>query len=196
YTTLFRSRELHLELAFLGAGPLGENVQDQLRPVDDGQFQELLQVPGLCRGQLVVDDDQVRAQLPSESLGFAGFTHADVGGGQRPVEPLHNAPHHLPARAAHEFRQLVQPVVDADQQHSLARRGPGTRGHGFTPVVAWQRPTACRRRASAGGPALSRNAPFPPGDKGRLASRQTRLFVFYHTSGRPVTDWGGPPWLL
>ena len=51
--------QLHLGLAFLGAGVLGEDVEDHGGAVDGGAAQDLLQVAGLGRGQLVVEDHGV-----------------------------------------------------------------------------------------------------------------------------------------
>jgi hypothetical protein len=48
-------RELHLQLAFPRARAAREDVEDQLRAIDDLAFGLLLDLPQLRRGQLVVD---------------------------------------------------------------------------------------------------------------------------------------------
>jgi hypothetical protein len=52
-------RELDLELPLGGHGVLGEDVEDQLRPVDDTGGQRVLERPLLRRLQLVVDDERL-----------------------------------------------------------------------------------------------------------------------------------------
>ena len=54
-------RELDLELALGAHGVLGEDVEDQLRPVDDARLERVLEV-ALLRGlELVVDDQRLSA---------------------------------------------------------------------------------------------------------------------------------------
>src|SRR5262249_36456873 len=52
-------RELDLELALGARRMLREDVEDQLRPVDDTRFQRILERPLLCRLQLVVHDEHL-----------------------------------------------------------------------------------------------------------------------------------------
>ena len=56
-------RELDLQLAFARPGAAREDVEDQLRAVDDLAAERLLEVAQLRRAQLVVEDDDVDAQL-------------------------------------------------------------------------------------------------------------------------------------
>ena len=51
--------QLDLGLAFLGPGVLGEDVEDHGGAVDGGAAEDLFQVAGLGRGELVVEDDGV-----------------------------------------------------------------------------------------------------------------------------------------
>ena len=55
--------ELHLDLAVTAGGTLGEDIQDQLRAVDDLQVDGLANGARLRRGQLLIEDDQVRSEL-------------------------------------------------------------------------------------------------------------------------------------
>ena len=74
-------RQLHLELAFPALGALREDVQDKLRAVDDPEIQGRLQVPLLGRGEVVVEDDQVRTVLLGEGVDLRDLAGAHQGGG-------------------------------------------------------------------------------------------------------------------
>ncbi len=50
---------LHLELALVGAGPLGKYVQDQLSPVQNSQLGQPAQVSGLGGRKLLIEEKQV-----------------------------------------------------------------------------------------------------------------------------------------
>ena len=52
-------RQLHLQLAFAGAGVAGKDVQNQLRPVQHAAGQRSLQVAQLRRRKVVVEEHQV-----------------------------------------------------------------------------------------------------------------------------------------
>ena len=60
---VFHLGHLHLELAFPAAGPLGEEVQDELGAVDDLEFGEVGDGAHLGGAELGVEDQQVRPQL-------------------------------------------------------------------------------------------------------------------------------------
>ena len=53
---VFELCELDLELSLGAHGVLGEDVEDQLRPIDDACLEGVLERPLLRRAQLVVDD--------------------------------------------------------------------------------------------------------------------------------------------
>ena len=54
-------RQLDLELALGRDGVLGEDVEDQLRAVDDAGGERVLERPLLRRRELVVDEEHLRA---------------------------------------------------------------------------------------------------------------------------------------
>ncbi len=56
-------RELDLELPLGRRRVLGEDVEDQLRPVDDARVERVLEEPLLRRIELVVDEQALRARL-------------------------------------------------------------------------------------------------------------------------------------
>ena len=53
-------RKLDLELALGAAGVLGEDVEDQLRPVDDACLERVLERSLLRRAELLVDEQNLR----------------------------------------------------------------------------------------------------------------------------------------
>src|SRR5690606_711987 len=58
-TQVVQLGQLDLQLALMGPGTLGENIQDQTGTVDDTAFQLTLEVALLARCQHMVEDDQV-----------------------------------------------------------------------------------------------------------------------------------------
>jgi len=67
--------ELDLKFAFFGAGPLGENVQDERGAVQDLAVEYFFEVATLSGREFVVEDNSVDvlfATVPSELVGFAG----------------------------------------------------------------------------------------------------------------------------
>src|SRR5262249_15256944 len=56
--------QLHLEPAFAAARVLGEDVEDQLRAVDDARLHQLGDVADLHGREVAVEDHQVDAALP------------------------------------------------------------------------------------------------------------------------------------
>ena len=59
-------RQLDLQLGLVTAGPGGEDVEDDLRPVHDPDLELALEVGALDRGELLVEDDEggVRGRRP------------------------------------------------------------------------------------------------------------------------------------
>jgi hypothetical protein len=79
-------RELDLQLAFMGARALREDVEDQSRAIDDAALGELFEIAFLHGAQRAVDQDQIRIErlaLLGELRGFAG---ADEVARIRPVD--------------------------------------------------------------------------------------------------------------
>jgi hypothetical protein len=58
-----RELDLHLGLGAAGAG--GKDVEDQLRPIDHPRVERVLDVLALRGGELVVEDDECRLELPN-----------------------------------------------------------------------------------------------------------------------------------
>jgi hypothetical protein len=121
--------QLDLQLPLRGDRVLGEDVQDQLGPVDDAGGQRILERPLLCRLQLLVDDQHLCTRARVFVLQLGELALADVGPriGARAV--LHDladgrdagCPRQLP-----QLRQLVF-VVGAVREHGEQQPALGLR---------------------------------------------------------------------
>ena len=132
-------RELDLELSLGARRMLGEDVEDQLRPVDDPGVQSILERPLLRRVELAVDEEHIRLGLsntrPSAPRAFpCRHTCADRGASaaaraERPARPapFERAPGARPARRLRrrpaEDRQHEPPLgLSARLRFWLTRR--------------------------------------------------------------------------
>ncbi len=111
--------QLHLRLALGAARVLGEDVEDDRGAVDGGAAEELLEVPVLRRGQVVVEHDGVGVEALAQRGDLLGLAAADEGRRVGSVAPLHDAAHDVGARAVHQAGQLVQLLAD----HLLGQTG-------------------------------------------------------------------------
>ena len=69
---------------------MGEDLQNQARPVDDvGAFNDLFYIPLLGPSELVVEDDILDFVRLAVFLDFLQFSSADIGGFVGAVHPLH-----------------------------------------------------------------------------------------------------------
>ncbi len=71
-------RELDLELPLGGDGVLGEDVEDQLRPVDDARRERVLERALLRRMKLVVDEQHLGVVISVGRLQLLELALADV----------------------------------------------------------------------------------------------------------------------
>src|SRR5206468_3789134 len=56
---MLQLREFDLQLAFFGAGALGENVENERSPIDDLALEDILQIAALSGGKFVVKNDGI-----------------------------------------------------------------------------------------------------------------------------------------
>ena len=132
--------EFHLQLAFAAARMAGENIEDQLRAVDDAAVHAALQVALLHRSQIAVEDNQrglVRVRLGANLIEFAA---ADDGGRVHGLAHLQHAAGDHGAGAARQFGKFFERFprdaarvltrhagralqAHAHQQHALMRFG-------------------------------------------------------------------------
>ena len=106
-------RQLDLELALGADGVLGEDVEDQLRPVDHTRLQRVLERSLLHGRELVVDDQRLRARALERLLQLLELALADVGARVGPLAVLDELGHRLDAGGARELSQLGEGGVDA-----------------------------------------------------------------------------------
>ena len=117
-------RQLHLELAVGALRAAGEDVEDELGAVEDAQRGGLADVPRLRRRQVVIEDQQIRAQRHGAHQDFLelalphqrarvdlppplqdGVEHLHVGGPRQLAQLLHGG-----------LRPLPVSLVNADEQ--------------------------------------------------------------------------------
>jgi hypothetical protein len=133
-------RELDLQASLPGAGPPGEDVQDELGAVDRLASHLRLEVALLGRREVVVEDHHVDALLLAAPREVPHLAAPDEGGGVPPGAFLEEPAHDPRPRAPGEQAELVErglgprPVAGAerepDEQSRLTRAGPpgGRRG--------------------------------------------------------------------
>ena len=121
--------KLHLQLALLAAGTLGENVQNQGGAVDHPDLAGFFQVADLGGSQLPVEDQQIHILLLAGLGRLLHHAGANTGGGVRGRPFLGQGEDRLRARGAGQLLQLRQrrlrvilPRVQGNQQRPL---GPG-----------------------------------------------------------------------
>jgi hypothetical protein len=104
--------ELDLELSFGRHRVLGEDVEDELRPVDDTQLELVLEPPLLARVEIVVHDQRlgVRVADGTAELGKLSLAHVRAGIGGRPA--LNELADGYYTRRAEELAKLGQLVLD------------------------------------------------------------------------------------
>ena len=103
--------ELDLQLALGAAGVLGEDVEDQLGPVDDAGGQSVLEVPLLRRAQFVVDEQRIRASIAERAGELGQLPLAHVAPLVGPSAPLNDLPDRLDAGRPRQLAELAQLLV-------------------------------------------------------------------------------------
>ena len=153
--------ELDLELPLGADGVLGEDVEDQLRAVDDPRLERVLERPLLRRAELVVGDQHLGRGVAVRLLQLLELPFADVAArvGEAPV--LDDPADRLDARRPREllqFGELVGPV------------GSGCEHGEEEPALGLGRPRAIG--LSRGHPAVIMTPDMPDPD---LAARTLEL---------------------
>ena len=125
--------ELDLQLAFPRPRAPREDVEDQLRAIEDRELRFLLEVAQLRRAELVVDDDEIDVQLGAGLRQHADLAAAEVERriGRGPL--LDEAQHHFRAGGAGQPVELFEAVLGS---------GPGDE-----PVASPTRAARCRPRS-------------------------------------------------
>ncbi len=112
-------RQLDLELALRGHSMLGEDVEDQLRPVDHPRLEGVLELSLLHRRELVVDEQRLGAGAREGFFQLDQLPLADVGAGLRPRCSLDQLSDGLDPCGARELLQLAELAIGVDplRQH-------------------------------------------------------------------------------
>ena len=132
-----QSREVVLELRLidlvlaLGASRvLREDVEDELRSIDDTKLQCVFESALLTGIQLIVDDNGLRVASSDLRLDLDELALADVGAGIGPCPALHELPDRLDACGPHQltdFGELVGLVgIRPEHRHEEAALGLGS----------------------------------------------------------------------
>ena len=135
WKVVLQLRELDLELSLGADGVLGEDVEDQLRAVDDPRLERVLEGPLLWRAELVVDDQHFRCGVAIRLLELLDLSLADVRArvGEPPVldDPAHGLDLRRPCELL-ELGQLVGAVGSrcehGEQEPTLGLGRPGAIG--------------------------------------------------------------------
>jgi hypothetical protein len=131
-------REFDLPLPFSRAGAAREDVQDQLRAIDDLAFDLGLDLAELRGRQLVVEDDHVHVALVAQLRQRAHLAAAQERARVRALAFLQHACDHGGARRLGKARQFVERLLgvhaaakagdEPDERSAFSGMGRSTRG--------------------------------------------------------------------
>jgi succinyldiaminopimelate transaminase len=190
--------ELDLQLAFGADGVLREDVEDQLRAIDDARLERVFERPLLGGVELVVDEQDLRAGFAVAALQLLelAFTEVRAPLWTRPV--LHQFAHGLDERRSRELAQLAQLVLGVD---SLSQHGGDEptlqRGVRLALDHCWimharERTSSIRSPVVQLSPALAATGTYPfvklEQAKRRLAAEGVELIDFGKGDPREPTD--------
>ena len=143
-------RQLDLELALRAACVLREDVEDQLRAVDDTRLQLVFQGPLLCRAQLVVDEQRFGVGVGERLRQLRQLPLPDERARIRVRAILDDLADRLDARRPRELRELAELVGRIRALGKTARRSPRS---GSAPGAGsgWRAVTANYAAVRSGG---------------------------------------------
>ncbi len=105
---IIQLRQLHLQLSFARAGAARENIQDQLRPVQNLAVERALQIAKLGGRQLGIEQNHVGFVEVDQAAQFIQFAGADERGGIRRLPGLHDGLFHARAGGVGQRFQLFE----------------------------------------------------------------------------------------
>ena len=91
---VFHLSQLNLQLRFRSGGTRRENVQDQLRPIQNLPQRLLLQICNLLGRKIMIKDDRRRVELLRQQLELLHLARPDIRCRNRPLNILVNLPGH------------------------------------------------------------------------------------------------------
>ena len=109
-----------MQLAFVAARALGEDVEDQLAAVDDADFEGVFQIALLRRRQILINNDQVGVMLLQPGANIIDLTAANQSRRRDAAHLLGILVHHQRAGSLGEPLKLFQTIID--RQLVVARR--------------------------------------------------------------------------
>jgi len=166
---IFLAGERDLEHGLPGVGALGENLEDDLLPVDDGEVGEFFPVALLSGRKVVVEDDEIGGVGPGLGGEFLRLAAAEEKRRRGLAQGDERGAGDAEAEIFHQLTQLVQQFPSFTRRHlrRLHADQKGAReagfgfekfGHGFFPDFKGYAADGGSQTASAG-----RNRKAPPG---------------------------------
>jgi hypothetical protein len=125
---VLKPRQLNLELAFMAARPLGEDIENQFRAIKYRAVPQAAQVALLDRRELLIEDCQGSACCSQTGTHLFGFAGAQKQSGISPFTPRLDALHNVKTRRYCQSRQFfersrVGPLAaDRDRNQKAANR--------------------------------------------------------------------------
>ena len=110
-------REFDLKLPFAAARVLRENIENELRAIDDAALGDLFYVSLLRGREVAVENDEARFVRGRFGADFIEFAAADEGGGIGRVAHLMNRGGDLGARAAGQLDEFVERILPQFGKH-------------------------------------------------------------------------------
>ena len=117
--------QLHLQLAFPGARPLAEDLQDQAGAVDDLALPLLLEIALLDRADGGIDHHQLDVILGDQIAIGLHRAAADQGGRTIAGHLHHGGMHHIQADGGGKSHRFRQPALRANDPSPRPGAGPG-----------------------------------------------------------------------
>ena len=111
---IFELRQFHLQLAFTGAGVLGENVEDELGAIDDPRVDDFLDIALLGCGEVVIEQKKIGRDRGGGARNLFQFALADQRGRIGLVAVLQKFAGDLRSRAGCERTQFVERFFRAE----------------------------------------------------------------------------------
>ena len=147
-------RELDLELAVRALGALREDVEDELRAVDDLEIALLGDRRGLRGREIAIEDEDLRVELHGADDDLVELALAEHELRVDALAHLEDGVDDLDARRVRELAELADALVgDADARRARTCRRRGARI--ARPSLAWTSRARVFRANSASSPAMS-----------------------------------------
>ena len=119
--------QLHLQFTFVGARPLGEDIQNQAGAIQHSAFEQLFQITLLHRTQRMVEQHHIRLFPLHAGAHFLGLAGADKITGMRRTARTGDRGHRFRAGGNHQFAEFTQIfTVEFSKQIEMNEHRPFT----------------------------------------------------------------------